>query len=97
VAVETRERRNRPAPVQVIWSPAGLCEIEHIYRYIAQFGPRAAERMVMEILAAGDSLETFPQWRAAPTRSGARRTQGLVGRRSLWRTRKIRTWFTAMR
>jgi len=46
--------------VQVIWSPASLREIEHIYRYIAQFNPHAAEYMVMEILAAGDSLETFP-------------------------------------
>ncbi|MBV8740093.1 MAG: type II toxin-antitoxin system RelE/ParE family toxin [Alphaproteobacteria bacterium] len=46
--------------MQVIWSPAALREIEHIYRYIAQFNPRAAEHMVMEILAAGDSLESFP-------------------------------------
>lgn len=46
--------------MQVIWSPAALREIEHIYRYIAQFNPRAAENMVREILAAGDSLETFP-------------------------------------
>ncbi len=46
--------------MQVIWSPAALREIDHIYRYIAQFNPRAAEHMVMEILAAGDSLESFP-------------------------------------
>jgi addiction module RelE/StbE family toxin len=46
--------------VQVIWSPAALREVEHIYRYLAQFNPRAAETMVMEILAAGDSLENFP-------------------------------------
>jgi len=46
--------------VQVIWSPAALREIAHIYSYIAQFNPHAAEQMVMEILAAGDSLETFP-------------------------------------
>jgi toxin ParE1/3/4 len=53
--------------VQVIWSPAALREIEHIYRYIAQFNPRAAQNMVMEILAAGDSLETFPhRGRAVP-------------------------------
>ncbi len=53
--------------MQVIWSPAALREIEHIYRYIAQFNPRAAQNMVMEILAAGDSLETFPyRGRAVP-------------------------------
>jgi toxin ParE1/3/4 len=53
--------------VQVIWSPAALREIEHIYRYIAQFNPHAAQNMVMEILAAGDSLETFPyRGRAVP-------------------------------
>lgn len=46
--------------MQVIWSPAALREIEHIYRYIAQFNPCAAKDMVMEILAAGDSLENFP-------------------------------------
>jgi toxin ParE1/3/4 len=46
--------------VQVIWSPAALREIDDIYRTIARFNPRAAEHMVMEILAAGDSLESFP-------------------------------------
>ena len=46
--------------MQVIWSPAALREIEYIYRYIAQFNPRAAEHVVREILAAGDSLESFP-------------------------------------
>ncbi|MGH7114647.1 MAG: type II toxin-antitoxin system RelE/ParE family toxin [Stellaceae bacterium] len=46
--------------MQVIWSPAALHEIEHIYPYLAQFNPRAAENMVMEILAAGGNLENFP-------------------------------------
>ena len=53
--------------MQVIWSPAGLREIELIHRYISQFNPRAAENIVMEILAAGDSLEHFPyRGRTAP-------------------------------
>lgn len=53
--------------MQIIWSPAALREIEHIYRYIAQFNPRAAENMVSEILSAGDSLESFPyRGRAVP-------------------------------
>jgi toxin ParE1/3/4 len=46
--------------VQVIWSPAALREIDHIYRYLAQFNPGAAENTIGEILAAGDSLERFP-------------------------------------
>jgi addiction module RelE/StbE family toxin len=46
--------------VQVIWSPAALREITDIHRYIAQFNPSAAARLVDELLAAGDSLETFP-------------------------------------
>ncbi|HXC12914.1 MAG TPA: type II toxin-antitoxin system RelE/ParE family toxin [Stellaceae bacterium] len=38
-----------------------------MYRYIAQFNPRAAADMVREILAAGDSLESFPyRGRAVP-------------------------------
>ena len=44
----------------VIWSPAALREIEHIYRYIARFNPRAAANITRELLAAGDSLENFP-------------------------------------
>jgi toxin ParE1/3/4 len=53
--------------VQVIWSPSALREIDHIYRYIAQFNPRAAENVVREILAAGDNLESFPyRGRAVP-------------------------------
>jgi toxin ParE1/3/4 len=46
--------------VQVIWSPASLRDIDHIYRYIAQFNPWAAENLVKEMLAAGDALEHFP-------------------------------------
>lgn len=46
--------------MQVIWSPAALREIDHIYRYLVKFNPRAAANMVREILAAEDSLENFP-------------------------------------
>ena len=67
MVVEARERRDRIASVRVIWSPAALREIDHIYRYLAQFNPSAAENMVGEILAAGDSLENFPyRGRAVP-------------------------------
>ena len=53
--------------MQVIWSPAALREIDHIYRYIPQFNPHTAEKLVREILTAGDSLENFPyRGRAVP-------------------------------
>lgn len=53
--------------MRVIWSPAALREIEHIYRYIARFNPHAAPDMAGEILAAGDSLERLPyRGRAVP-------------------------------
>ena len=53
--------------MQIIWSPASLRDIAHIYNYIVQFNPRAAKSMVREILAAGDSLESFPyRGRAVP-------------------------------
>jgi len=63
--------------VQVIWSPAALREIEHIYRYIAPSNPRAAEHMVREILAAGDSLENFPN-RGRPVPGSQLREMTLV-------------------
>ncbi len=46
--------------MQVIWSPAALREISQIHSYIAQFNPRAAAKLAEELLAAGDSLVTFP-------------------------------------
>jgi len=46
--------------VQVIWSPSSLRDVAHIRRYIANFNPRAAERMMNALIAAGDSLEVSP-------------------------------------
>ena len=46
--------------MEVIWSPAALRDIDHIYHYLAQFNPHAAENVAREILATGDSLESFP-------------------------------------
>jgi len=47
--------------VQVVWSPSALRDIRHIYSYIARFNRRAAEDLARELVAAGDSLETFPR------------------------------------
>lgn len=46
--------------MQVIWSPAALREILHIYNYIARFNPTAAANLADRLFEAGDSLETFP-------------------------------------
>jgi toxin ParE1/3/4 len=47
--------------VRVVWSPSALRDIHHIYRYIARFNPRAAKDLAQQLIAAGDSLEIFPQ------------------------------------
>ena len=47
--------------MRVVWSPSALRDIRHIYSYIAGFNRRAAEDLARELVAAGDSLETFPQ------------------------------------
>jgi len=46
--------------VQVVWSPAALWEIGHIYNYIARFNPIAAANLAQRLFEAGDSLETLP-------------------------------------
>jgi hypothetical protein len=47
--------------VRVVWSPSALRDIHHIYGYIVRFNPHAAEDLARQLIAAGDSLETFPQ------------------------------------
>jgi len=47
--------------VRIVWSPSALRDIRHIYRYVARFNRRAAEDLARDLVAAGDSLETFPQ------------------------------------
>lgn len=46
--------------MQVIWSPAALQEISHIYNYIVRFNPMAAAKLADNLLAAGDSLTMLP-------------------------------------
>ncbi len=47
--------------MRVIWSPSALRDISHIYSYITRFNRRAAEDLARDLVAAGDSLEIFPQ------------------------------------
>jgi toxin ParE1/3/4 len=45
----------------VIWSPAALRDTAEIHAYLVQFNPPAAEeRLARALLAAGDSLVSFP-------------------------------------
>jgi toxin ParE1/3/4 len=46
--------------LQVIWAPAALHDVAQIYGYVARFNPAAAERLAQALLAAGDSLVSFP-------------------------------------
>jgi plasmid stabilization system protein ParE len=45
----------------VSWSEAAINDIEAHARYIAQFNPYAAGRIVRQVFAAGNSLSTFPK------------------------------------
>ena len=63
--------------MRVVGSPSALRDIRHIYSYIAGFNRRAAEDLVHELVAAGDSLETFPQ-RGRPVPGTSLREWGLV-------------------
>ena len=45
---------------RVVWADRALLDIEAVYAYIAQFNPLAAARVMLELRAAGNSLETFP-------------------------------------
>jgi toxin ParE1/3/4 len=63
--------------VRVIWSPSALRDISYIYSYIARFGRRAAEDLARDLVAAGDSLETFPP-RGLPVRGTNLREWAIV-------------------
>ena len=45
---------------RIAWSREALMRIVEIRQYIRQFDPHAAGRLATELLAAGDSLKTFP-------------------------------------
>ncbi|MGH6988309.1 MAG: type II toxin-antitoxin system RelE/ParE family toxin [Stellaceae bacterium] len=49
------------AQAEIIWSDIALADLEGIRAYIAQFNPRAANRIALEVIAAAESLAQFPQ------------------------------------
>jgi addiction module RelE/StbE family toxin len=46
--------------MRVVWSPLALREIALIFDYLRDFNPRAAAEVSRALIAAGDSLATFP-------------------------------------
>lgn len=62
--------------MDVIFSPAALGDLVRIRAYIGHFNPAAARRMAERIVAAADSLATFPE-RGRPI-SGGRRELTIV-------------------
>lgn len=46
--------------MQVIWSPSALREVARAVDYLADFNPMAAVRLADGLIAAGDSLGSFP-------------------------------------
>ena len=63
--------------MQVIWAPAALQDVAQIYGYVARFNPSAAERLAERLLAAGDSLVSFPN-RGRPVPGGQLRELTVV-------------------
>jgi hypothetical protein len=49
-----------PATVRVISSPAALRDIRHVYNYIDRLNRGAAEGLARDLVAAVNSLGTFP-------------------------------------
>lgn len=46
--------------MRVVWTEPALDGVIHVYDYIFNFNPRAAAHVAETLLAAGDSLVTFP-------------------------------------
>jgi plasmid stabilization system protein ParE len=49
-----------PEPYRIIMSPEAAADFESVHAYITQDSPAAAARMVERILAAIDTLTSFP-------------------------------------
>ncbi|HYC03764.1 MAG TPA: type II toxin-antitoxin system RelE/ParE family toxin [Azospirillaceae bacterium] len=58
--------------MKVRWRAAALDDIDRIYAYIEERNPQAAQRVVQELVVAGDSLVTFPYRGRAGSRPGFR-------------------------
>jgi toxin ParE1/3/4 len=46
--------------VRIVWNEPALRDIEKIRAHVAQFDPKAAQRLADRIVAAGESLSEFP-------------------------------------
>lgn len=57
--------------VQVVWTRDAAEHVDLIRAYIAQFDPKAAQRLAGRLIGAGDSLCDYPN-RGRPTNDGLR-------------------------
>jgi addiction module RelE/StbE family toxin len=45
---------------EVVWSDTALAQLDAIGTYIEQFNPKAAAEVAAHLIAAGNSLESYP-------------------------------------
>lgn len=57
--------------VQVVWTRVAAENVDLIRAYIAQFDPKAAQRLAVRLIGAGESLCEFPN-RGRPADDGLR-------------------------
>ena len=62
-----------PAAATVEWTDRALADVAAIRAYLTASDPHAANRVAVALVAAGDSLETFPARGAPSPWFGARR------------------------
>ena len=62
--------------VQVVWTRRAAADVIAIRAYIGQFNPLAAQRMAIRLIAAGESLVTYPE--RSRSSSGGRRELATV-------------------
>ena len=63
--------------MQVVWTETALRGVWRAYDYLVDFSPRAAASLAESLLAAGDSLATFPH-RGRPVRGASMRELATV-------------------
>lgn len=52
--------------MQIIWTPPSQADLTNIHAYIGETDPRAANKMIVRVVFAGNALEILPN-RGRPT------------------------------
>jgi toxin ParE1/3/4 len=55
------KRRIAAAEMRVVFSPEARADLQRIREYVTQENPQAASRLAVELVAACDRLELFPE------------------------------------